>query len=131
MELIVFPKIWEEKSIYLSVDSIVGFSGKIDTSRGDPKFLVDEVLRPEEMKESQSSEVHIKMGRNFNEDDLISLRSFLIDNQGNSSVYLHLLSHESKNDTIIKVSGQITMGASEHVLKEMETYPNIEEVWVS
>ena len=131
IELIVFPKIWEEKSIYLSVDSIVGFTGKIDTSRGDPKFLVDEVLRPEEMKESQNSEVHIKMGRNFNEDDLISLRSFLIDNQGNSSVYLHLISQESKNDTIIKVSGQITMGASEHVLKEMETYPNIEEVWVS
>ena len=92
IELIIFPKIWEEKSIYLGVDSIVGFSGKIDASRGDPKLLVDEVLKPEEMKESQSSEVHIKMGRYFHEDDLISLRSFLIDNHGNSSVYLHLFS---------------------------------------
>ncbi len=131
IELIVFPKIWEEKSIYLTVDSIMGFSGKIDVSRGDPKLLVDEVLRPEEMKESGSSEVHIKMGRNFSEEDLISLRSFLIDNQGNSSVYLHLITKEDNNDTIIKVSGQITMGASESVLKEIETYPNIEEVWVS
>jgi len=131
MELIVFPKIWQEKSSYLSIDSIVGFSGKIDTSRGDPKFLVDEVLRPEEMKKSQSSEVHIKMGRNLNENDLISLRSFLIDNQGDSSVYLHLLSPESKNDTIIRVSGQITMGASEYILREIKSYPNIEEVWVS
>ncbi|MCK5672426.1 MAG: DNA polymerase III subunit alpha, partial [Spirochaetales bacterium] len=131
IELIVFPKIWEEKSIYLNVDSIMGFSGKIDSSRGDPKLLVDEVLRPEEMKESGNSEVHIKMGRNFNEEDLISLRSFLIDNQGNSSVYLHLLTKEDNNDTIVKVSGQITMGASEGVLKEIETYPNIEEVWVS
>ena len=109
----------------------MGFEGKIDTSRGDPKFLVDDVLRPEEMKESGSSEVHIKMGSNFNEDDLISLRSFLIDNQGNSSVYLHMISDRNENDTIIKVSGQITMGASENVLKEMGTYPNIEEVWVS
>jgi DNA polymerase-3 subunit alpha len=131
IELILFPKIWEEKSIYLSVDSIVGFSGKIDASRGDPKLLVDEVFRPEEMKDSGNSEVHIKMGRNFNEDDLISLRSYLIDNQGNSSVYLHLLTNGNNSDTIIKVSGQITMGASENNLKEIETYPNIEEVWVS
>jgi DNA polymerase III subunit alpha len=131
LELIIFPKIWENKSIYLNTDSIMGFEGKIDTSRGDPKFLVDDVLRPEEMKESGSSEVHIKMGSNFNEDDLISLRSFLIDNQGNSSVYLHMISDRNENDTIIKVSGQITMGASENVLKEMGTYPNIEEVWVS
>jgi len=131
IELILFPKIWEEKNIYLGVDSIVGFVGKIDASRGDPKLLVDEVLRPEEMKESANSEVHIKMGKNFNEDDLITLRSFLIDNQGNSSVYLHLVSGISNSDTIIKVSGQITMGASENTLKEIETYPNIEEVWVS
>ncbi len=131
IELIIFPKIWEEKSIYLSVDAIVGFSGKIDASRGDPKFLVDEVLRPEEMKESGNSEVHIKMGNSYNEDDLISLRSFIIDNQGNSSVYLHIASIDDKRDTVIKVSGQITMGASENILKEIETYPNIEEVWVS
>ncbi len=131
IELILFPKIWEEKSIYLSIDSIMGFAGKIDASRGDPKLLVDEVFRPEEMKESGSSEVHIKIGRNFNEEDLISLRSFLIDNQGNSSVYLHLVAKENNSDTIVKVSGQITMGASESTLKEIEAYPNIEEVWVS
>jgi DNA polymerase-3 subunit alpha len=131
IELIIFPKIWEEKSIYLSVDSVVGFAGKIDASRGDPKLLVDEVFRPEEMKESQNSEVHIKMGRNFNEDDLILLRSFLIDNQGNSSVYLHMVSATNNSDTVVKVSGQITVGASETILKEVETYPNIEEVWVS
>ena len=131
IELIIFPKIWEEKSIYLSVDSVVGFAGKIDASRGDPKLLVDEVFRPEEMKESQNSEVHIKMGRNFDEDDLILLRSFLIDNQGNSSVYLHMVSATNNSDTVVKVSGQITVGASETILKEVETYPNIEEVWVS
>lgn len=131
IELILFPKIWEEKSIYLGVDAIMGFTGKIDASKGDPKLLVDEVFRPEEMKESGSSEVHIKMGRNFNEEDLISLRSFLIDNQGNSSVYLHLLTSDDEKDTIVKVTGQITMGTSENILKEIETYPNIEEVWVS
>jgi len=131
IELILFPRIWEEKNTYLNVDSVVGFAGKIDKSRGDPKLLVDEVFRPEEMKESQNSEVHIKMGRYFNEDDLISLRSFLIDNQGNSSVYLHLVSTTNSSDTVVKVSGQITVGTSETILKEVEAYPNIEEVWVS
>ncbi len=131
IELIIFPKIWEEKNIYLSVDTVVGFSGKIDASRGEPKFLVDDVFHPEEMKESGNSEVHIKIGNSYNEDDLISLRSFIIDNQGNSSVYLHISSLKAKKDTIVKVSGQITIGASENILKEIETYPNIEEVWVS
>ncbi|MCK5674724.1 MAG: DNA polymerase III subunit alpha, partial [Spirochaetales bacterium] len=131
MELIIFTKIWEEKNIYLTIDAIVGFSGKIDASRGDPKFLVDEVIRPEEMKESGNTEVHIKIGGNYNEDDLISLRSFIIDNQGNSSVYLHMVSMDDKNDTVIKVTGQMTMDTSDNIIKEMGTYPNIEEVWVS
>jgi len=58
IDLVIFPKIWEEKSKYITIDSVMAFSGKIDFSRKDPKFLVANVLQPDVMNQFQNSEVH-------------------------------------------------------------------------
>ena len=34
----------------MNSDAFMGFSGKIDTSREESKFLVDEVIRPEKIQ---------------------------------------------------------------------------------
>ena len=63
LELVVFPKIWEQESKYLSKDAIMGFSGKIDNSRKESKFLVDEVILPEQIRRFENSMVHKKIGK--------------------------------------------------------------------
>lgn len=132
IELILFPNIWEEKGSMLQKDTIMGFSGKVDPSRGDPKFLVDEIIPPEKLKKIKTSEVHIKINRNIcKEEELVSFREYLMDFTGSCTVYLHLPSEKTNKDTVIKASGQIKLEPSGNVLNSIKEYPNIEDVWTA
>ncbi len=132
IELILFPNIWEEKGSMLQKDTIMGFSGKVDPSRGDPKFLVDEIIPPEKLKKIKTSEVHIKINRNIcKEEALVSFREYLMDFTGSCTVYLHLPSEKTNKDTVIKASGQIKLEPSGNVLNSIKEYPNIEDVWTA
>jgi DNA polymerase-3 subunit alpha len=44
IELVVFPRIWEQYSALLELDNIVVVDGRVDTRGGDPKILVDKVI---------------------------------------------------------------------------------------
>ena len=132
IELTFFPKIWEEKGELIQKDAILGFSGKVDLSRGDPKFLVDEIIPLEKLKKLKTSEVHIKINRDIcQEEDLVSFREYLMDFSGNCAVYLHLHSPAAGNDTIIRASGQIKLEPSGNVLSLIKEYPHIEDVWTA
>ena len=45
IELVVFAKVWAEASRWLVPGSIVLVRGKVDSERGDPKVLADEISR--------------------------------------------------------------------------------------
>jgi DNA polymerase-3 subunit alpha len=43
IELVVFPRIWQEVSNWIQPDQIVLVNGKIDSERGEPKILADKI----------------------------------------------------------------------------------------
>jgi len=132
IECIFFPKIWEKEETIIHEDTVIGLSGKIDLSRGEPKFLVDEVILPEKLKKTKTSEIHIKINRDIcKEEDLVSLREYLMDSTGSCAVYLHLPSEDTKKDTVIKASGQIRIEPSGAVLKGIKQHPSIADVWTA
>ncbi|HDQ14711.1 MAG TPA: DNA polymerase III subunit alpha, partial [Sediminispirochaeta sp.] len=132
IELVVFPKLWEPMSDRIEVDSIIACYGKLDTSRGDPKFLVDSFVTPEELQEVEAREVHIRLERNtVTEEELYNLRSFLFDHKGTCPLYLHLNARNGHRETIIRASSQITLSSSREVLDELKAYPTIEDVWTA
>ncbi len=132
IELVVFSRIWEEKGMLIQKDGISGFSGKIDLSRDNPKFIVDDVFPPENLKKVKTSEIHIKMNRAIcQEEELVSFREYLMDFIGNCTVFLHLPSGNSGNDTVIKASRQIKLEPSGNVIESIKEYPNIEDVWTA
>lgn len=132
IECVFFPKIWEKEGTLIQEDTVMGLSGKIDLSRGDPKFLVDEVVLPEKLKKTKTSEIHIKINKDIcKEEDLVSLREYLMDSAGSCSVYLHLPSEDTKKDTVIKASGQIRIEPSGAVLKGIKQHPSIADVWTA
>ncbi len=132
IELTFFPNIWEKKGALIEKDTIMGFSGKVDLSRGDPKFLVDEIIPLDTFKKIKTSEVHIKINRDIcKEEELVSFREYLMDFAGNCTVYLHLSSPEINKDTVIKASGQIKLEPSGNVLNLIKNYPHIEDVWTA
>ncbi len=132
MELVIFSKTWEAKGPLVEKDKVMGFKGKIDLSRDDPKFIVDDILLPDSLKKTETSEIHIRINRNIcREEELESFRDYLLEFSGNCTVFLHLSSEKSGKDTVIKASGQIKLEPSPPVLDSIKEYPNIEDVWTA
>ena len=132
IELIIFSDLWEQYREKLEVDSIMGFTGRMDSSRGDPKLVVESIHRPDELKEIETKEIHIRLspGRHT-EEELYNLRSYLFDHKGPCSLYVHLNGHNGSDETIIKASGQITLSGSREVIEQLKDTPSIEDVWTA
>ncbi len=128
IDLVLFSKTFEKYAHLLEEDKVLGFSGQVDLSRNEPSFKVREIFAPEEMRELQSSEVHIVLEeRDFLKDELVDFRSFLQDRSGSSSVFLHL--NRPDNKYTVKVSGQIAISPAADILKEIDQYPIVSSVW--
>ncbi|MDC7235795.1 MAG: DNA polymerase III subunit alpha, partial [Spirochaetales bacterium] len=128
IDLVLFSKTYEKYAHLLEEDKVLGMIGQVDLSRAEPSFKVKEIFLPEEMREIQSSEVHIELDeRDFVQDELVDFRSFLQDRGGSSSVYLHVRRPHDK--FVVKVSGQIAISPAPDVLKEIGQYPIVSNVW--
>ena len=132
IELVMFPDQWEPIREHIEVDSIIACYGKIDLSRGDPKYLTDQILEPDKLKEIETREIHIRLERNTcSEEELYNLRSVLFDHKGGCPVFLHLNDANGQKETVIKASSQITITSSRDVLEELKRYPTIEDIWTA
>src|SRR6056297_128884 len=132
IELVAFSDQWEEHRETIEVDSILACSGRLDLSRGDPNFIVETILKPEDLKETETREVHIRLERNtMSEEGLYNLRSYLFDHKGTCPLFLHLNNTNGQQETIIKASSQITLSSARNVLEELSRYPTIEDVWTA
>jgi DNA polymerase III alpha subunit len=129
-ECIVFSDQWEQYGGLLGEDEIVGIQGKIDNSRGDPKIIVEKVLSPEQMQEIERSEIHIRLAAGFtDEEELYNIRSFLIENTGESEVYLHIPLGIDSRETVVKASTQIGLSQNRAILEKLQTHAGVIEVW--
>jgi len=132
IEMVLFPDQWEPLRESIEVDSIIACYGKIDLSRGEPKFLVDQIMEPDKLKEIETREVHIRLERNTcSEEALYNLRSVLFDHKGSCPLFLHLNDANGRRETVIKASSQITITSSREVLNELKQYPTIEDIWTA
>ncbi|WP_319416764.1 DNA polymerase III subunit alpha [Marispirochaeta aestuarii] len=128
MELIFFPKTWAQLRDVVSVDMVTGLEGKIDKNKEDPKFLVDRIVDPAELKESTVSEIHIRISRDVHDEELLyEFRSALIEHSGDCSVYLHLGNGSAGREVIIRANAQLS--TSPEVIPKIGSHPLIEEVW--
>ncbi len=128
IDIVLFSKVYEQYGHLLENDRVLGFSGQVDMSRSEPSFKVKEVYIPEEMKEIAQSEVHIEMvEKEYNQEELIDFRAFLQDNNGNSTVFLHL--PRPQGQVVIKVSGQISIASTPSCLQEIGESPIVKSVW--
>jgi DNA polymerase-3 subunit alpha len=91
IEIVVFADIlekWREKFI---VDSVLCLKGKIDLTRENPSFKVEDFVDPATLKEKSWKEVHLRFDSAPGaEDELYALRDALFDEPGPCSVYFHV-----------------------------------------
>jgi len=130
IELVIFPETYEKSRDLAEVDSIIAVKGKLDKSRGEPKLLADEILRPEDLKSARASAVHIRFTQDLCEETILfQLRDFIFDQPGACSLYLHLRGMDEQGETIVRASPAISVSSDQETITKMMDYPNISDVW--
>ncbi|MCQ2594521.1 MAG: DNA polymerase III subunit alpha [Treponemataceae bacterium] len=128
IDLTFFPKTWEKVAGRVQIDRVYGFTGKVDTSRDTPSFLIDDVIAPEELKEKSISEVHIQLQNGVHsERDLQELKDFLFAQQGNCCVYFHI--EAWGKPYIVMANQQMTVPSTSDFLAGIKEQPYVENVW--
>ena len=130
IELVIFSQQWEEHKDLLTQDSVVGIQGKLDTSRGEPKIIADRIMEPDLLPDASPKEVHIKLSHFLrDEEELVNLRSFLIERRGECVLYLHAPAEGDGKDVVIKASPHLRVSHQNDVLNEIRHLPDVEAVW--
>jgi DNA polymerase-3 subunit alpha len=132
IELVIFPDIYEKFQPMLEENAVLGLIGKVDLSRGDPKFLVDELKRPDDLEEKGVPEIHIRLSSDLrSEEELYQLRAMLVEHPGGSPLFLHLPKRVSGTEVVIRASSQITVVSTDQFLSKIASDPRVSEVWRS
>ncbi len=130
IEIILFPKPWAKYRHLMEVDRIIGLTGKIDTSKGEPKFLVDTIVDPNELKQSGVTQIHVKLDKAIcTNDNLNSLREAFLEHLGSCALLLHIYDEKSDTNAIIKASGQLNVAFSDDFIDILKRNPLISDVW--
>jgi DNA polymerase-3 subunit alpha len=91
VELVVFADALEKHRDKFVLDSVLCLRGKVDLSRGNPSFKVDDFADPSQLKERSWREVHLRLDGSVRDDeDLYPLREAILDHPGSCQVFFHL-----------------------------------------
>ena len=128
INLTFFPKTWEKLASKITPDTVWGITGEIDTTREDPSFNVDDAVRPEELAEHVTSQIHISLSPGFTEEQqLFELREFLFAASGNCFVYFHMAI--GGKTYVVNASKQLTVPSSDDFIARISDFPYVESVW--
>ena len=128
IEIVVFADTLERFRDRFVVDSVLCLRGKVDLSRGNPSFKVEDFADPASLKERSWKEVHLRLAEGIaEEEDLYGLRDAILDEPGSCNVYFHVPCVEG--EAVVKANVQITCSASELCLERLREVPVVTEVW--
>ena len=106
----------------------------VDTSRNRVQFVVERLMKPDELPQKDSGQLHIRIAKSeLSEDDLYHLRAFLFDRPGGCSVFIHMAGDEVTEDDgkehVIRASDQLMVSSLPKTLDDIERHPLVAEVW--
>jgi DNA polymerase-3 subunit alpha len=128
IDLTFFPNTWDKLRDRAVADSVWGFSGKVDTGRDTPSFLVDSLVNPDELQAKSIREVHIKLAQvAASEVHLTPLRDLLFESSGSCSVYFHL--DIPGKPYVVKAANQIQVPANDDFMERVTEMPGVVQAW--
>jgi DNA polymerase-3 subunit alpha len=130
IELIIFSDIYDARRALIANDKIVGILGKIDTTRGDPKVKVDDIMEPNALPQRAAQAVHVRLRDEVGtEESLHRMREYLLDRHGSCSLYFHLGGADGGAEVVVQASSQIQVADSPDVLDHIREFPQVADVW--
>ena len=130
LSLTFFPKVWGVLRSQFKEGDVVALKGKLDSSREEPSFLVDENVDLNSLKERVIQEVHIQLKRDAQDElKLRNLRDFLFAKQGQCSVFFHI--DTVQGPYIVKASSQLLVPCAQDFIEDLGEQEEVQEVWVA
>ncbi len=131
-DITFFPKVWELTRSKIADDVVLALSGKVDLSRGDPSFLVDEVLDIASLKAKSFKEVHVLLSvssmNSTKAASLTQLQDFLENVEGNCTLMMHV-TNLGKNYTIMP-NRMASVPSDNDFIQTLLDNPIVENVWL-
>ena len=128
ISIVFFNSTWIKYRYLLEEEKVLGFIVKPDKRSHEPKLLCDDVINPDDMKEATFREVHFAFNSSFDQENLDSFKSFLLENSGPCTTYIHI--KEGSRITVLKTPSQLNLTSSDEVIKTAEErYNFISSVW--
>jgi DNA polymerase-3 subunit alpha len=136
IELVIFSDIFEKYRDILVNEQVIAVRGKIDLSRGDPKFIVSSfnevknILDDGADEEKPAREVHILLSGNFYiKENLGKLKEFCASKKGTCSLFLHPENTGNGNGNGTYLKSSIKVPADEEFLEKLRHFPQVMKVW--
>lgn len=124
LNTVIFPKLWKEIYGNIAEGKVLAFTGKLDKSRDMLQLICEKVQETKELGNHAYNQVHISLNSSFTEENLVSLREFLLDRSGHCSVFLHL-----NRNTVIRATNQLRVQEDLSVPENSVLSEFIDDIW--
>ena len=124
LNTVIFPKLWKEIYGNIAEGKVLAFTGKLDKSRDMLQLICEKVQETKDLGNHAYSQVHISLNSSFTEENLVSLREFLLDRSGHCSVFLHL-----NRNTVIRATNQLMVQEDLSVPENSVLSEFIDDIW--
>ncbi|HVO39842.1 MAG TPA: DNA polymerase III subunit alpha [Spirochaetia bacterium] len=129
IELVIFSDVYDSRRELISNDRVVGVLGKIDTTRGDAKVKVDDIVEPAGLPQRAAQALHVRLREEVGtEESLHQMREYLLDRRGTCALFFHLPGNGSP-EVVVQASSQIQVADSREVLDRIREFPQVADVW--
>lgn len=144
VDSVAFPKVWKDIEETVKSDNIYGFKGKFESRQDKLSFIIEKVVKPEELEPQAIREAHIALVKEFcNKSLLHELLDTCITYSGPCSLSLHIIEEEQisedhqepglpnskKTETLIKAAREFSVCYDEQLIKALQKNQAVSSVW--
>jgi len=131
IELVFFPKVWEELEDKIQEDMIAALFGTPEEKDGKPSMQVEKLLDADNLQERKRREVHIQLESVFANDTnnaalLEPVKEFINNNTGACTVFIHI--PEERGITIVRCNG-LRINAGDEQINELKEFSAVRDAW--
>jgi DNA polymerase-3 subunit alpha len=136
IELVIFSDVFEKYRSILENDMIIAIRGKIDVSRGEPKFIVNAFHEIKDLTQDKTQpdikvkSVHIMLSGNvYNTELLHQLCELCKKSNGTCALYIHPDSSSNGRSEYVKAGSDIRVKADKEFFDKLLEFPQVIKVW--
>jgi DNA polymerase-3 subunit alpha len=121
IEVVVFPKVYQQASVLLQGEEPVVVKGRADVSESSVKIIADEIMLFEDAKESLVQSVHIRLRTpGITREFLENLDRLLREHRGSCPITFHVTIPEHSETVLLAGNGH-RVRASRRLMDELES----------